>query len=175
LIDPRRQLLNVLGKSYVQRFASTPTAVKDRMAELAQVLAPRMPSDDVSVDEIGQRRWQGPEIFLIIDDSERLPAGYDSPLTSIAPFVQAGSDVGLHIIYTRVFAAFMAGLGADPVLRMLREATEPLLVMDSDPDQGFVKAKWKGHSMPKGRGFLMNTAESGESGIYVQVATAGLG
>jgi S-DNA-T family DNA segregation ATPase FtsK/SpoIIIE len=175
LVDPRRQLLSVLGKSYVQRFASTPTAVKDRMAELAQVLAPRMPSDDVSVDEIGQRRWQGPEIFLIIDDSERLPAGYDSPLTSIAPFVQAGSDVGLHIIYTRVFAAFMAGLGADPVLRMLREATEPVLVMDSDPDQGFVKVKWKGHSMPKGRGFLMNTAESGESGIYVQVAAAGLG
>jgi len=175
LIDPRRQLLGVLDSSYVHRFASTPTAVKQRMDELAQVLAPRMPSDDVSVDQIGQRHWQGPEVFLIIDDSERLPAGYDSPLVPIASFVQAGADVGLHIVYTRLFGAFMAGLGADPVLRLLRDATEPLLVMDSDPDPGFVKGKWKGHSMPRGRGFLMNTAESGESGIYVQVADAGLG
>jgi type VII secretion protein EccCa/type VII secretion protein EccCb len=175
LVDPRRQLLNVLGSSYVQRFASTPVAVKQRMDELAGVLAPRMPSDDVSVDQIGQRHWQGPEVFLIIDDSERLPSGFDTPLTPIAPYVQAGADVGLHIIYTRVFGAFMAGLGADPVLRLLRDATEPVLVMDSDPDQGFVKGKWKGHSMPAGRGFLMNTAESGESGIYVQVADGGLG
>ena len=52
----------------------------------------------------------------------------------------------------------------------LRESTAPMLIMDSDPDHGFVKGKWKGHSMPPGRGFLMNTAESGESGIYVQVA-----
>lgn len=174
LVDPRRQLLNVLGAEYVHRFATTPQVVKQRMEELAQVLAPRMPSDDLSVAQIGQRHWEGPEIFLIIDDSERLPGGYDSPLVPIAPFVQAGSDVGLHIIYTRLFGPFMAGMG-DPIVRLLRDATEPLLVMDSDPDQGFVKAKWKGHSMPRGRGFLMNTAESGELGIYVQVADAELG
>ena len=98
----------------------------------------------MSVDQIGQRHWQGPEVFLIIDDSERLPAGYDSPLVPIAPFVQAGADVGLHIVYTRLFGAFMAGLGADPVLRLLRDATEPLLVMDSDPDPGFVKGQMEG-------------------------------
>ena len=43
LVDPRRQLLNVLAASYVHRFASTPTAVKQRMDELAQLLAPRLP------------------------------------------------------------------------------------------------------------------------------------
>ncbi|CDM79564.1 type VII secretion protein EccC (plasmid) [Mycobacterium marinum] len=169
LVDPRRQLLNVLEPAYVHRCATTPMTVKQRMEELAQILAPRMPSDDLRVDQIGQRHWQGPEIFLIIDDSERLPGGFDSPLVAIAPFVQAGSDVGLHIIYTRLFGPFMAGMG-DPIVRLLRDATEPLLVMDSDSDQGFVKGRWKGHSMPRGRGFLMNTADSGESGMYVQVA-----
>jgi DNA segregation ATPase FtsK/SpoIIIE, S-DNA-T family len=29
-----------------------------------------------------------------------------------------------------------------------------------------VRGRWRGHSMPVGRGFLMNT---GESGLYVQV------
>ena len=170
LIDPRRQLTTVLGRSYVQRFASTPQAVKARMTELAQILAARVPDDDGSLDQMGQRQWEGPEIFLVIDDAERLPAGFDSPLQPIEQFVQAGADVGLHIIYTRLFAGFMQGLGLDVVLRNLRESAAPMLIMDSDPDHGYVKGKWKGHSMPPGRGFLMNTAESGESGIYVQVA-----
>jgi DNA segregation ATPase FtsK/SpoIIIE, S-DNA-T family len=170
LIDPRRQLTNVLERSYVQRFAYTPQAVKDRMTELAQILAARMPDDDGSLDQIARRHWEGPEIFLVIDDAERLPAGYDSPLQPIEQFVQAGADVGLHIIYTRLFAGFMQGMGVDGVLRHLKNSVAPQLVMDSDPDQGFVKGKWKGHSMPPGRGFLMNTAESGEAGIYVQVA-----
>lgn len=174
LVDPRRQLLHVLDPSYVHRFATTPTLAKQRMEELAQVLAARMPSDELSVAQIGQRHWEGPEIFLIIDDSERLPGGFDSPLVPIAEYVQAGSDVGLHIIYTRLFGPFMAGMG-DPLVRLLRQATEPLLVMDSDPDEGFVKNKWKGHTMPPGRGFLMNTAESGELGIYVQVADTEVG
>ena len=88
--------------------------------------------------------------------------------------MHAGADVGLHIVYTRLFGGFMQGMGADAVLRTMREATAPTLVMDSDPDAGFVKGRWKGHAMPKGRGFLMNTTESGESGIYVQVADTGL-
>ncbi len=174
LVDPRRRLVNVLGPSYVHRFASTPVTVKQRMMELASVLATRLPDDDVSVDQIGRRRWEGPEIFLVIDDAERLPAGFDSPLEPIGQFVQAGADVGLHIIYTRLFGGFMQGMGLDAVLRNLRESTAPMLIMDSDPDHGFVKGRWKGHAMPPGRGFLMNTAESGESGIYVQVADSQL-
>ena len=166
--------VNVLGPSYVHRFASTPVTVKQRMMELASVLATRLPDDDVSVDQIGRRRWEGPEIFLVIDDAERLPAGFDSPLEPIGQFVQAGADVGLHIIYTRLFGGFMQGMGLDAVLRNLRESTAPMLIMDSDPDHGFVKGRWKGHAMPPGRGFLMNTAESGESGIYVQVADSQL-
>ena len=79
LVDPRRQLTNVLDPSYVHRFASTPTTVKQRMVELAGVLAPRMPDDELSAAQGGGRGWEGPEIFLVIDDAERLPAGFDSP------------------------------------------------------------------------------------------------
>ncbi|MBY0440807.1 MAG: type VII secretion protein EccC, partial [Mycobacteriaceae bacterium] len=171
LIDPRRQLPNVLERSYVHRFAYTATTIKQRMVELAGVLTARLPEDDLAVDQAVTRRWTGPEIFLVIDDAQRLPAGFDSPLEPIAQFVEAGADVGLRIIYTRLFGGFGTGVGTDPVLRMLRQANAPLLVMDSDPDEGFVRGKWKGHTMPPGRGFLMNTTESG---IYVQVGDAQL-
>ena len=56
LVDPRRQLTNVLDPSYVHRFASTPTTVKQRMVELAGSLRPRMPDDELSV---AQRRARG--------------------------------------------------------------------------------------------------------------------
>jgi DNA segregation ATPase FtsK/SpoIIIE, S-DNA-T family len=171
LVDPRRHLVDVLGPEYVHRFASTASTVKQRMVELAAVLAARLPDDDLKVNQVGRRRWAGPEIFLVIDDAQRLPAGYDSPLEPIGPFVEAGADVGLHVIYTRLFGGFMSSFGADAVLRMLRQANAPLLVMDSDPDEGFIRGKWKGHAMPRGRGFLMNTTESG---MYVQVGDAGL-
>jgi DNA segregation ATPase FtsK/SpoIIIE, S-DNA-T family len=171
LVDPRRLLLDVLGPQYVHRFASTAATVKQRMVELAAVLAARQPDDDPSGSRRMQRRWEGPEIFLVIDDAQRLPAGFDSPLEPIAQFVESGADVGLHIIYTRLFGGFSSSVGADPVMRMLRQANAPLLVMDSDPDEGFIRGKWKGHSMPRGRGFLLNTTESG---IYVQVADAQL-
>jgi type VII secretion protein EccCa/type VII secretion protein EccCb len=171
LIDPRRQLHDVLGPSYVHRFASTPSTIKQRMAELAAVLAAREPDDNPQAGPIAQSTWTGPEIWLVIDDAQRLPPGFDSPLEPIARFVESGADVGLRIIYTRAFGGFVSAMGADPVLRRLRESRAPLLVMDSDPDDGFIQARWKGHPMPPGRGFLMNTTESG---IYVQVADLGL-
>jgi DNA segregation ATPase FtsK/SpoIIIE, S-DNA-T family len=173
LIDPRRQLTRVLNPAYVHRFASAPEAIAQRMQELTEVLRPRMPRDTLSISEMERNAWEGPEIFVVIDDSERLPGGYDSPLQALAPWVQSGPDVGLHIIYSRQFGALMTNMG-DPILKPLRDSAAPLLVMDSDPDHGFVKGRWKGHSMPPGRGFLMNSAISGESGIYVQVSDSGI-
>jgi S-DNA-T family DNA segregation ATPase FtsK/SpoIIIE len=179
LVDPRRQLHAVLGASGVHRFASTLDSVRARMMELAAVLTGRLPQDDSDGGgQMLQRSWDGPEIFLVIDDGERMPGGFDSPFISIEPFVQAGRDVGLHIVYTHSFGAFSTQMGANPVLRMLRTAFEPMLIMDSDPDPGYVQGRWKGHPMVAGRGFLMNSAESGETGIYVQVAdthVAGIG
>lgn len=167
LVDPRRQLLNVLDSAYVARFAYTTTMVKEMMAELAGVLAARQPEGRLGAAEAAARRWEGPEIFLVIDDAQRLPAGFDSPLAPIADFVEAGEDVGLRVVYSRLFGGFLSGVGADPVLRMLQQAHAPLLVMDSDPDAGPVRAKWKGHPMVPGRGYLMG---ADETGTYVQVA-----
>lgn len=171
LVDPRRQLHNVLDAAYVHRVASTPSTIKARMTELAAVLASREPDDTAPAAQVGQASWTGPQIWLVIDDAQRLPAGFDSPLEPIARFVESAADVGLRIIYTRSFGGFVSAMGADPVFRKLRESRAALLVMDSDPDDGFIQGRWKGHPMPAGRGFLMNTTESG---MYVQVADPGL-
>jgi type VII secretion protein EccCa/type VII secretion protein EccCb len=166
LVTPDRQLLKVLPESYVERFAYRADDVKTLASELSTVLAQRLPEKGLSMAESLTQRWSGPEIFLIVDDSEKLPPGLDAPLHPLAGAVNAADDVGLRVIYTRRFGGWAGGHRADPLLAGMLTANAPLLVMDSDPDEGFVRGRWKGHDMPAGRGFLMITAESGR---YVQV------
>jgi type VII secretion protein EccCa/type VII secretion protein EccCb len=166
LVTPNRQLLKVLPESYVERFAYRADDVKTMAVELAAVLGQRLPEQGLSMAESLTRRWSGPEIFLIIDDAEKLPAGLDSPLYPLGQAINAAEDVGLRVIYTRRFGGWSGSHRADPLLAGMLSANTPLLVMDSDPDEGFVRGRWKGHDMPAGRGFLMVTAESGR---YVQV------
>jgi type VII secretion protein EccCa/type VII secretion protein EccCb len=166
LIDPRRQLLTVLGTEYVEKFAYNLDGVQALVGELAAVLAGRQPPPGLSAQELLSRSWwSGPEIFLIVDDVQQLPPGFDSPLHQIAPWVTRAADVGLHVLVTRTFGGWSSA-GSDPILRALAQANTPLLVMDADPDEGFIRGKMKGGPLPRGRGLLM--AE--DTGVFVQVA-----
>ncbi|TDO06499.1 type VII secretion protein EccCa/type VII secretion protein EccCb [Mycobacterium sp. BK086] len=178
LVDPSRELLRVLGDDYLERFAYAPDGVRQLMAELVPILAERAPKAGLSVEESLAHRWEGPEIFLIVDDADRLPPGMDSPLearvpgASTAAMVSAAADVGLRIIYTRRFGGWAGAYRADPLVSSMLQANAPLLVMDSDGDAGFVRGRFKGHPMPPGRGYLLTSAESGR---YVQVAAVPAG
>lgn len=166
LVDPRRQLLTALGSDYVERFAYNLDGVVAMMGELAAALAGREPPPGLSAEELLSRSWwSGPEIFLIVDDIQQLPPGFDSPLHKAVPFVNRAADVGLHVIVTRTFGGWSSA-GSDPMLRALHQANAPLLVMDADPDEGFIRGKMKGGPLPRGRGLVM--AE--DTGVFVQVA-----
>jgi type VII secretion protein EccCa/type VII secretion protein EccCb len=166
LVDPRRQLLTALGSDYVEKFAYNLDGVQAMMGDLAAALAGREPPAGLSAEELLSRSWwSGPEIFLIVDDIQQLPTGFDSPLHKAVPWVTRASDVGLHVIVTRSFGGWSSA-GSDPMLRALHQANAPLLVMDADPDEGFIRGKMKGGPLPRGRGLLM--AE--DTGVFVQVA-----
>ncbi|WP_407686284.1 type VII secretion protein EccCa [Mycobacterium sp. HUMS_1102779] len=166
LVDPRRQLLTALGSEYVEKFAYNLDGVQAMMGEMAAVLAGREPPPGLSAEELLSRSWwSGPEIFLIVDDIQQLPTGFDSPLHKAVPWVTRAADVGLHVIVTRSFGGWSSA-GSDPMLRALHQANAPLLVMDADPDEGFIRGKMKGGPLPRGRGLLM--AE--DTGVFVQVA-----
>jgi type VII secretion protein EccCb len=166
LIDPRRQLLTAMDSTYMEKFAYNLDGVVAMMGELAAELAGREPPPGLSPQELLSRSWwSGPEIFLIVDDIQQLPPGFDSPLHKAAPWVTRAADVGLHVIVTRSFGGWSSA-GSDPMLRALSQANAPLLVMDADPDEGFIRGKMKGGPLPRGRGLLM--AE--DTGVFVQVA-----
>jgi DNA segregation ATPase FtsK/SpoIIIE-like protein len=156
----------MLGPDYVEKFAYTVDGVASMTDELADMLAKRQPPHGLSAEELLSRSWwSGPEIFLIIDDLQQLPPGFDSPLHKAAAWVTRATDVGLHVIVTRTFGGWSSA-GSDPILRALAQANSPLLVMDADPDEGFIRGKMKGGPLPRGRGLLM--AE--DTGVFVHVA-----
>jgi len=166
LVDPRRQLLTVLGSEYVEKFAYNLDGVQAMMNDMSALLASREPPPGLSAEELlAHSWWSGPEIFLIVDDIQQMPAGFDSPLHKAAAWVTRAADVGLHVIVTRTFGGWSSA-GSDPMLRALHQANAPLLVMDADPDEGFIRGKMKGGPLPRGRGLLM--AE--DTGVFVQVA-----
>jgi type VII secretion protein EccCb len=166
LVDPRRQLLTVLGPEYVEKFAYNLDGVQAMMNDMSALLASREPPPGLSAEELlAHSWWSGPEIFLIVDDIQQMPAGFDSPLHKAAAWVTRAADVGLHVIVTRTFGGWSSA-GSDPMLRALHQANAPLLVMDADPDEGFIRGKMKGGPLPRGRGLLM--AE--DTGVFVQVA-----
>jgi ESX secretion system protein EccC len=166
LVDPRRQLLTVLGSDYVEKFAYNLDGVQAMMNDLSALLASREPPPGLSAEQLlSHSWWSGPEIFLIVDDIQQLPAGFDSPLHKAAAWVTRAADLGLHVLVTRTFGGWSSA-GSDPMLRALHQANAPLLVMDADPDEGFIRGKMKGGPLPRGRGLLM--AE--DTGVFVQVA-----
>lgn len=166
LVDPSRELLRVLGSDYLQRFTYRNDDVAALASDLNQVLLERLPAAGLSVEDSLARTWSGPEVFLIVNDAERLPAGYEAPLRDLAQAANAAGDVGLRVIYSRRFGGWGSAERMDPLIMVMKQANAPLLVMDSDAEEGFVRGRWKGHPMPPGRGFLMTT---GESGNYVHV------
>ncbi|MFV8055032.1 hypothetical protein [Mycobacterium sp. 48b] len=166
LASPDRKLLRVLGPDYVEQYAYRPDTTKEMIKNLAAVLADRLPKAGFSVDQAFEQSWEGPEIFLVIDDGHRFAGGFDSAFAPLVDAANAAEDVGLHIIYTRLFGGWVNSGGRDPLVATMNQANPNLLVMDSKPDDGFVRAGWKGHPMPPGRGFLMGTDPSG---TYVQV------
>lgn len=171
LIDPRRHLLPVVRDEYLERFAYRLDEVKALSEDLAKVLYERMPKGQAR-ESLGHK-WTGPHIFLIMDDADRLPGGMSSPLGTLGPMAGMAADVGLRIIYARAFGGWASGyMNSDPILTEMRNRNGPLLVMDSDREEGPVRGRWYGHHMPPGRGYLMT---KGESGLYVQVASVPTG
>jgi DNA segregation ATPase FtsK/SpoIIIE, S-DNA-T family len=166
LVNPARELLRVLGSDYLERFTYRPDEVADLARDLAEILNARLPESGLDVEASLNRTWTGPEIFLVVDDAERLPFGMDAPLRPLVSAANAAGDVGFRVIYARRFGGWSGAERMDPLLATMKQANAQLLVMDSDMEEGFVRGRWRGHSMPPGRGFLMSTADSG---LYVQV------
>ncbi|MFI0348893.1 FtsK/SpoIIIE domain-containing protein [Actinomadura sp. 9N407] len=133
-IDFERSLLEVAGTEHRIGFAATVSAAAALVNDICASMRKRL---DASGAETS---WTGAELFLIVDDYEKL-AVRDGPLRPLAGLLPHARKIGLHLV-----VASAAGTAADDAVTAIR----PCLLMSAE--EGRLPAGLPPQKLPPGRG-----------------------
>jgi S-DNA-T family DNA segregation ATPase FtsK/SpoIIIE len=154
VVDYRRGLLDAVDSRFLISFAhSAPTATQ-MMRDTAEAMLQRLPGPDVTPEQLRARSWwQGPELYVIVDDYDLVVTPSGNPLVPLLDILPQSRDVGLHVILARATGG--AGRSMyEPVLQRLRELGSSGIVLSGSPDEGPLLGTVAPTRMPPGRGIL---------------------
>ena len=155
VVDYRRTLLEAVPQTHLEGYAVTPEQAADLADRVARTAADRLPSPDLSPEELRTRRWwSGPELVLVVDDYDLLPSAGGNPLAPLVDLLPQGRDVGLHVVVARRVGG-SARSQFEPFLQRLRELGSQGMVMSGDPQEGPLIGDRKAEPLPAGRGYLV--------------------
>ena len=155
LLDYRRTLRDMANRPSVRSSSSTPAATTELVADLQSTLRARLPSADLTPEELDQRRWwSGPDIVLIVDDYDLVTGQLGSPLGDLVDLVAHGRDIGFHLVLARRVRG-TARSSFEPLFQRLQELNTPGLIFSGDPDEGPLLGSQKAVPLPVGRAFYV--------------------
>ncbi|WP_433269063.1 type VII secretion protein EccCa [Actinosynnema sp. CS-041913] len=167
LVDHRRGLLGEVGEQHLLGYGTNDTHSRGLLAEVAEAMTARLPGPAVTPEQLRARNWwQGPEIFVLVDDYDMVATHKDHPLMPLLPLAAQGADIGLHVVLARRSGGAGRGL-FEPFLGRLREVGTPGLMMSGDRDEGPLLGGMRAQVLPPGRGWLVD--RRGHKGL-VQLA-----
>ncbi|MEJ5927963.1 type VII secretion protein EccCa [Corynebacterium sp. H128] len=133
VLDPRRTHLDTFAPDMVAAYGATPDAVSQTVASTVATLRTRLPGPEVTAQQLKERSWwEGPEIFVLIDDTELLPEGALQPLVELIPHAR---DIGLHVVLARKAGGIGRALYSQ-FFAALRDSIPGVLLLDADPEEG---------------------------------------
>jgi len=155
VVDYRRTLIGAVPETHLEGYAVTPEQAAGLAERLAKEASDRLPSPDLSPDELRTRRWwSGPELVLFVDDYDLIPTAAGNPLVPLVDLLPQGRDVGLHVVLSRRVGG-SARSQFEPFLQRLRELGSQGLIMSGDPQEGPLIGDRKAEPLPPGRGYLV--------------------
>jgi S-DNA-T family DNA segregation ATPase FtsK/SpoIIIE len=167
LVDYRRSLLGAVPEDYLGAYAPDVTAVNAYVEQLCARLTERMPPAGITQQELaGRGWWEGPEIYLLIDDYD-LVGGV--PLAPLAEFIPHAREVGLHVVVARRVTG-MNRTFSDQFFNRIRELGCDGLVLSGDRREGPVLGEERAAERPPGRGVLVRRGRPGE---LIHIALSG--
>lgn len=136
VFDYRQSLLQATESEHRIGYAASVSAAERLVRDVGDSLARRLPSADVTPQQLRARSWwKGPEVFVLADDYELVAAPSGNPLLPLAEFVSTARDVGLHVIVARGIGG--AGRGMfDPIIQRVTDMASPALIMSGGGDEG---------------------------------------
>lgn len=163
VIDQRRAHLGTLDDTMVSMYAAQTTATEKALAAMVTTLTARLPDADITPEQLATRSWwQGPDIYLVIDDLDLVS---DTDLARLVPLLPHSRDIGLHIIVARKSGGFSRAMYSQ-FLSGVKDQQPAVLVLDASREDGpFFGVK--GTTQPPGRGTWIT---AGHNQGLVQVA-----
>ncbi|TVT29971.1 type VII secretion protein EccCa [Amycolatopsis rhizosphaerae] len=156
LIDHRRALLGEIPDEYLLGTGTNDAHSIALMNEVVTAISKRLPGPDITPEQLRARNWwQGPEIFVLVDDYDMVATHKDHPLMPLLPLAAQASDIGLRVVLARRSGGAGKGL-FEPVLNRLREVGAPGLMMSGDRDEGPLLGGMRAQVLPPGRGWLVD-------------------
>ncbi|MEU4214455.1 type VII secretion protein EccCa [Actinoplanes sp. NPDC026623] len=159
LVDYRRSLMDLPESDHRIGYGIQAQKTLELMESVAGYMERRLPGPDVTAQQLRERSWwNGPELFVLVDDYDLVASGPTNPLQPILEYLPQARDVGLHLVVTRRAGGASRAM-YDPVIQRLRELSSPGLVMSGPSDEGALIGPIRPTLMPPGRGRLMTRRE----------------
>ncbi|VBA32431.1 ESX-5 secretion system protein EccC5 [Mycobacterium persicum] len=167
VVDPTNDLLRVVEGDHLGAYVYREEQIRALGERLGALLKERLPATELTQEELaamtaGNRRWSGPEIFVVIDHEETLATwdrvsftgGGGYPLGPLIEFIPRGKEVGLHLVVARRIAQWGRSQ-TDPMISEILKAKSPAVVMDGDPSDGPIIDTTKAIPADPGRGLYV--------------------
>ncbi|MEJ5997558.1 type VII secretion protein EccCa [Corynebacterium sp. H130] len=133
VVDPRRSHLDAFPTDMVAAYGATADSISSALASTAITLRGRLPGPDVTAEQLRSRSWwEGPDIFVLIDDAELISDVAVQPLVELIPHAR---DIGLHIVLTRKAGGIGRALYAQ-FMAAIKDNSPSVLLLDADADEG---------------------------------------
>ncbi len=156
IADYRRTLLGTIDSGHLAGYAASQPALTAMIVDLAGRMSDRMPGSDVTQQQLRERSWwDGPEVFVIVDDYDLVATSSGNPLAPLVEHLPHARDIGLHLIVARRSGGAGRAL-FDPVIGRLRDLVTPGLVMSGSRDEGNLLGTVRPSAMPPGRGVFVD-------------------
>jgi len=167
LIDYRRSLLGAVPEDYLGAYAADVAAADAYVEQVCARLAERLPPAGITQQELAARDWwEGPELYLVIDDYDLVGA---RPLAPLVQYLAHAREIGLHVVLARRVRGVSRGF-SDQFFQRIQELGCAGLVMSGDRKEGAVLGDERAAERPPGRGVLVRRSRPGE---LIQVALSG--
>lgn len=166
VIDHRRAHLGAVDQEMLAAYSATTATTTAVLRDTVATLSTRLPGPDITPAQLAARDWwEGPDIFVVIDDLDLVA---EHELVGLAELLPHSRDIGLHLVLARKSGGIGRALFG-PFLAAVRDQTPVVLLLDADREEGTIFGI-RPLAQPPGRGTWQ---VRGETVGVCQVATVG--
>jgi ESX secretion system protein EccC len=155
--DPGRELHRLVPEEYRVGYAVDAGALGSLSASAAVSMNQRLPGPEITPERLEQRDWwQGPRLFLLIDDYDLFAAGGSAggPIRPLTDLLGQSVHIGLHLVIARSSSGAVRAM-MDPLLRRMWELGSPGIVLSYPREEGKFLGEAKPRTLPPGRAQLV--------------------